>query len=139
MKRCMLTAALLAATGVQAGDLKLELDGKGMAGNQVRVAVYSAEAQQQFPSDVGFYRGTVNEATSDHVLVVIPDLPPGKYAVAAYIDNNRNGKQDKNLLGVPKEGYGFSNNVRGIFGPPKFSEAAFEIGTAPVSQSIHIR
>lgn len=139
MKRCMLIAALLAATGVQAGELRLELDGKGMAGNQVRVAVYSAEAQQQFPSDVGFYRGTVNEATSDHLLVVIPDLPPGKYAVAAYIDNNRNGKQDKNFLGVPKESYGFSNNVRGTFGPPKFSEAAFEIGTAPVSQSIHIR
>ena len=59
MKRLMMTAALLLATGAQAGELKLELEGKGMAGNQIRVAVYSANAPEQFPSDEKFYRGVV--------------------------------------------------------------------------------
>ncbi len=138
MKGWMMVVLLAMASGVQAGELRLELHGKGMVGNAVRVAVYSAEAPQQFPSDMDFYRGTVSQATSDHLAVIIPDLPPGRYAVAAYLDNNRNGRQDKNFLGVPMEAYGFSNDVRGTFGPPDFSAAAFEVGTAPVSKSIHI-
>jgi uncharacterized protein (DUF2141 family) len=138
MKRLMLTAALLLATGAQAGELKLELEGKGMAGNQIRVAVYSAKAPEQFPSDEKYYRGVVYEATSDRLTVLIADLPAGKYAVAAYVDNNRNGRQDKNFLGVPKEIYGISNDARGMFGPPDFSEAAFEIGENAVTKSIHL-
>ncbi len=138
MKRLMLTAALSLATGTQAGELELELEGKGMAGNQIRVAVYSAKAPEQFPSDEKFYRGIVNEATSDRLTVLISDLPAGSYAVAAYVDNNRNGKQDKNFLGVPKEIYGISNDARGMFGPPDFAEAAFDIGENAASKSISL-
>ena len=138
MKRLMLTTALLIIASAQAGELKLELEGKGMAGNQVRVAVYSANAPEQFPSEEKYYRGIVYEATSDRLTVRIADLPPGKYAVGTFVDNNRNGKQDKNLLGVPKEIYGFSNNARGMFGSPDFAEAAFDIGESAVSKSIHL-
>jgi uncharacterized protein (DUF2141 family) len=130
--------ALLSAFAVQAGELKLELEGKGMAGNQVRVAVYSANAPEQFPSEEKYYRGVVYEATSDRLTVRIPDLPPGKYAVGAFVDNNRNGKQDKNFVGVPKEIYGFSNNARGTFGSPDFAEAAFDIGENDAIKSIHL-
>lgn len=138
MKRWMTIAALLAPFGVQAGELKLELLGKGMAGNQIRVAVYSAKAPEQFPSDEKFYRGAVNEATGDSLTVTVTDLPPGKYAVAVYVDNNKNGKQDKNFLGVPTEIYGFSNDARGKFGPPDFSAAVFEVGENTVSKAIHL-
>jgi uncharacterized protein (DUF2141 family) len=138
MKRLVLPAVLLLVTGAQAGELRLELEGKGMAGNQIRVAVYSANAPEQFPSDEKFYRGVVNEATGDRLTVVITDLPPGKYAVAAYVDDNMNGRQDKNFLGVPKEIYGFSHDARGMFGPPHFAEAAFDIGENAVSKSIRL-
>ncbi len=138
MKYPLFLAVLLSAYSVQAGELKLELEGKGMAGNQVRVAIYSASAPEQFPFDEKFYRGIVNEATSDRLTVLVPDLPPGKYAVAAYVDNNRNGRLDKNFLGVPKEIFGFSNNARGMFGPPDFSAAAFEIGEDIVTKSIQL-
>ena len=117
---------------------KLELQGAGVSGNPIRVAVYSAKAPEQFPSDEKFFRGVVSEATSDHMTVMVPDLPPGKYAVAAYVDNNRNGKQDKNFLGMPKEIYGFSNDVRGKFGPPDFTAAVFEIGENTITKSIHL-
>jgi uncharacterized protein (DUF2141 family) len=137
MQRLMMTTLLL-ATGAQAGELKLELHGKGMAGNQVRVALYSALKPEQFPSDDRFYKGLVSDATGETVTMMVPDLPPGRYAVAAYVDNNRNGKQDKNFLGVPKEDYGFSNDARGRFGPPEFAEAAFDIGDNPVSKSIQL-
>jgi uncharacterized protein (DUF2141 family) len=138
MRYALFFLALLAAFAVQAGELKLELEGKGMAGNQVRVAVYSANAPEQFPSEEKYYRGVVYEAMSDRLTVRIPDLPSGKYAVGAYVDNNRNGKQDKNILGVPKEIYGFSNDARGKLGTPDFAEAAFDLGENDVTKSIHL-
>lgn len=138
MKRLILIAALLASAVVQAGELKLEIEGKGVAGNQIRIGIYSAMHPEQFPSDQTIYRGIVQEATSDHLTVTVPDLPQGKYAVAAYIDSNRNGRQDRNLLGIPKEDFGFSNEARGKFGPPDFAEAAFEIGEKAVTQFIHL-
>jgi uncharacterized protein (DUF2141 family) len=52
---------------------------------------------------------------------------PGKYAVRYYHDENLNGEMDTNLVGIPKEGYGFSNNAKGSFGPPPFKEWLFEI------------
>ena len=53
------------------------------------------------------------------------DIPPGKYAMAVIHDENMNGKLDTNWLGVPTEGYGFSNNATGVLGPPAFSAASF--------------
>ena len=50
----------------------------------------------------------------------ISELKPGKYAVRYYHDENMNGIMEKNLVGKPLEGYGFSNNVIDKFGPPPF-------------------
>jgi uncharacterized protein (DUF2141 family) len=58
---------------------------------------------------------------------MIENLKPGKYAVRYYHDQNLNNKMDTNLLGKPTEGYGFSNNVTGKFGPPTFEKWLFEI------------
>lgn len=54
-------------------------------------------------------------------------VPPGKWAVRLYHDENDNGKLDTNFFGIPTEGYGFSNNVQGRFGPPSFDRRLFEI------------
>jgi uncharacterized protein (DUF2141 family) len=53
------------------------------------------------------------------------DIPPGTYALAVIHDENMNGKLDVNLLGIPKEGYGFSNDVKALFGAPSFAAASF--------------
>lgn len=54
------------------------------------------------------------------------DIPPGKYALAVIHDENMNGELDTNQAGIPKEGYGFSNNVSSFFGAPSFSAASFQ-------------
>lgn len=53
-------------------------------------------------------------------------LAPGKYALVTFHDENGNGEFDRNWLGLPKEGYAFSNNVRPVFSPPSFKAAAFD-------------
>jgi uncharacterized protein (DUF2141 family) len=57
----------------------------------------------------------------------VKNLKPGKYAVRYYHDENVNGEMEKNVLGKPAEGYGFSNNVTGKVGPPPFEKWLFEL------------
>lgn len=64
-------------------------------------------------------------------------LPAGVYAVAVFHDLNHNGELDRTTLGPPAEPYGFSNDARGKFGPPKFDKAAIEL--PPGRHTIQIR
>jgi uncharacterized protein (DUF2141 family) len=57
------------------------------------------------------------------------DLPQGTYALTALHDENRNGKLDT-ILGIPREGFAFSNNPSIGFGPPKYERVRFSIGPA---------
>jgi uncharacterized protein (DUF2141 family) len=66
------------------------------------------------------------------------EVPPGTYAVALLHDENGNGRIDR-LLMVPREGYGFSRDAPVRMGPPSFEQAAFRVGTTPVSQTIRMR
>ena len=52
---------------------------------------------------------------------------PGKYAIQFFHDENENQKMDFNLIGIPKEKFGSSNDVKPILGPPKFEKMLFEI------------
>jgi uncharacterized protein (DUF2141 family) len=54
------------------------------------------------------------------------DIPPGTYALAVIHDENMNGKLDTNWLGVPREGYGFSNDAKALLSAPAFSAASFQ-------------
>lgn len=56
---------------------------------------------------------------------VFRDVPPGTYAIAAIHDENRNGDLDRDWLGIPTEGYGFSENARASLGAPSFKVASF--------------
>ena len=59
--------------------------------------------------------------------IVFSSLEKGKYAFSFFQDLNENKKIDTNFLGIPKEPYGFSNQKKGRFGPPKFKEVAFKL------------
>ena len=65
-------------------------------------------------------------------------LPLGEYAITLFVDFNGNKKIDKNFLGIPKEPYGFSNNVIGNMSAPTFDQAKFVI-SGPTTQNIKLR
>lgn len=52
---------------------------------------------------------------------------PGAYGLALYHDENANGKVDRGALGIPKEGFGFSNNPRILFSAPSFKKVRFVV------------
>ncbi len=55
-------------------------------------------------------------------------LPPGHYAIAVLHDGNGNGRLDRNLLGIPRDGYGASLVRRYALRAPTFDESMFELG-----------
>jgi uncharacterized protein (DUF2141 family) len=65
--------------------------------------------------------------TDNKSTMIFDSLKAGKYAVRYYHDENINGLMETNMVGKPIEGYGFSNNVTGKFGPPPFKKWLFEI------------
>ncbi len=60
-------------------------------------------------------------------IIYFPAVPSGTYAIAVFLDENGNGKIDTNILGIPKEKYGFSNNKFPLTRAPSFKEAAILI------------
>lgn len=65
-------------------------------------------------------------------------LASGRYAARVFHDRNGNGELNSNLLGIPTEPWGFSNDAAGSFGPPKFDDAAFDLLEAGTSITIHL-
>ncbi len=74
---------------------------------------------------------TIKDKTSEikdnTCTIVFNDLKDGSYAIRCFHDENDNGELDNNFIGIPKEGFGFSNDAFGKFGPKKFSEWLFEV------------
>lgn len=64
---------------------------------------------------------------------------PGVYGLALYHDANGNGKIDRNAIGIPKEGFGFSNNPRILFSAPKLKSVRLAINGPGASTWIRLR
>jgi uncharacterized protein (DUF2141 family) len=77
-------------------------------------------------------------AASGKEVVLKFDLPAGEYAVQVLHDENDNGKLDTNFMGMPTEGYGFSNNPQ-VMRRAHFDEAKFPLGEAAASIVVRLR
>ena len=92
------------------------------------VACALFESPDGFPTD--YLRAATNvmviRIRKDQARCDFEDIPPGTYAMAVIHDENMNGKLDTNWAGVPTEGYGFSNDVRGVLSAPSFAAASFK-------------
>ena len=69
--------------------------------------------------------------------ISVENIASGTYAIAAFLDENGNGKMDINFLGIPKEKYGFSNNARPLMRAATFKEASFVVTNK--ENTIHIK
>lgn len=70
--------------------------------------------------------------------VVYRKLPQGVYAVSLFHDENMNGKLDSSFMGIPKEGYGFSNNPPKRIGQPKYAETTFKLSQPEYTTEIEL-
>jgi uncharacterized protein (DUF2141 family) len=66
------------------------------------------------------------KSVNGEAIAVLKDVKPGTYAISVMHDANDNKELDSNMFGIPKEGFGFSNDAMGMFGPPDFKKASFQ-------------
>lgn len=64
---------------------------------------------------------------------------PGRYGIRLYHDVDGDGELNANIMGIPTEPFGFSNNAPIRFGPPSFKAAAFDIGMNGATQTISLQ
>ncbi len=73
------------------------------------------------------YKNYSIEVKNKKAVLVIEDLPAGNYAISLYHDENDDDKCNRNFIGIPKEPYAFSNNVKPRFSPPSYEDCQFEL------------
>ena len=139
-RRHALFAAALALTAPavsHAADLAIEIDGIQAQQGTVTVAVMtSAEAWAGHAKPV---RLTGGAPDGDGTLrLTVAGLAPGSYAIRVLHDENGNGKLDFNVIGMPTEGYGFSNNPR-VMRAATFEEARFDVAETGANVRIALR
>ena len=101
---------------------------KGLHNNKGKVILYLFNSEAGYPQDRSKAFKTASAIiTNNTCAIVLSEIPAGTYAIGCFHDENDNGKLDTNLLGIPTEGVGASNNAKGSFGPPKFKDAKFMV------------
>lgn len=131
-------AALLAlsvAIPAAAGTVTVEVDNVRNAKGHVHVDLCPAD---RFLKDDCQWAGDA-PARPGRVTVAVTGVPAGRYAAQVFHDENDNHKVDRNLLGIPREGIGFSNDAPIRLGPPKFADAAFDTDGGDRSIRLNMR
>ncbi len=141
MRPLVLAAAglLLAAPVARAQEAGLTVtatSGKGDRGKVV-AALFDAEAAYRATKDP--VRTAEVALTGGAARIAWSDLPPGRYAAVLYHDVNADGRLNTLPVGLPTEPYGFSNNVRGRFGPASWTAASFEVKPGANAQAVSLK
>ena len=120
------TARLCAAPGMPADAVRLRVKVTGarrVAGN-ITMSLYGEDGAV-FLKHHGWIAQTRVTLTRPGADACFAVSSPGTYAVAVFHDENDNHRLDTNFLGLPVEGYGFSNNAAISLGPPAFAAVRF--------------
>lgn len=111
--------ALLTGTA-HAATLEVVVANIRNGNGRVRVAACTAET---FLKDTCQVVGNAKAAAGE--VMVRLEVPPGTWAVQAFLDEDDNREINRSFVGIPTEGLGFSNDAAFRFGPPRFADAAF--------------
>lgn len=136
-KKLIFTLAVssLLAANSQAFELVLTIDNIAKPAGVLMIAL--ADSEDSYSGKTAPF-SALKVAASQHTQSIhLGDVPAGEYAIKLYQDENDNGQLDRNVLGIPKEGYGFSNNG-GAMGQPPFKAAKFTV-RENTSITIHLR
>ena len=129
----LLCATVLAAGTALAGAIEVHVTNISNAKGQIRVAVCDQER---------FLKQCVHTASAPaqagETVLKVSGVPAGTWAVLAYHDENGNAELDRNMIGIPKEDYGFSRDAASRFGPPTFTEAAIAVQEGDLAVKIRL-
>jgi len=106
--------------------LAVQVSGMTSARGEVAITVYGSDPKRFLAPKGKLLR--VRPKTATPATQTCFNLPgPGTYAVAVYHDANANEDFDRSVLGMPAEGFGFSNDAPTRFGLPAFEAVRFTV------------
>lgn len=123
-------------------QLAVEISGLNEPQGQVCLNLF--DGRGGFPSDRDealetLCLDTPAELSEDLLLVAtFEDLTPGSYAVSVFHDANSDNEFNRNFIGMPAEGFGFSRNPSVLTGPPDFGEAVVLVAGAETRIEIEL-
>ncbi len=122
----------------QPSQLAVEISGLNEAQGQVCLNLFNSN--NGFPNNREEAVQTLCVATAEDspLTITFEDLTPGSYAVSVYHDANSNNEFDRNFVGMPTEGFGFSQNPDVRTGPPNFGEAVFLVAGSDTQIAIEL-
>ena len=126
--------ALAAACSAHAADLTLTIEGVNAAEGRVAAAAYDSAGSWLEGPPAAVAQA---DAASPRTVLVLRDVPPGRYGVSVINDKNANGELDSNIVGTPTEPYGAIRHARGRMGPPAFEDAAVGV-QGDTALTIHV-
>ncbi len=139
MKFVCLLIILARASGAfaQPGSATLKVTVSGYEGRQGEVMLALYNTKDSFlEKPVRMMR---QKASAGSIELVINELEPGGYGIAVYLDENNNQKLNKNIVGIPKEPYGFSNGVRAKLAPPSFDATKIQVSDGENVTAIELK
>ncbi|MUL36239.1 DUF2141 domain-containing protein [Gloeocapsopsis dulcis] len=122
------SASLIASTAVAQPSNKLTVVVDGITRPRGQVCFRLYDKDKGFPqSAAGVIQSGCTNAQGTSVIAEFHALQPGTYAVTVFHDENNDQKLNTNFLGIPREGFGISNNPPVKIGAPKFNNASFSV------------
>jgi uncharacterized protein (DUF2141 family) len=91
----------------------------------IKVAIYGSEESFN-RTDQALATNSLPLQDGEAIWILPVAQLPERMAIAAYHDENEDQRLTLNRLGIPSERYGFSQDARGLTGPPSFDEAVFD-------------
>lgn len=127
----VLVFTLLLSSKLFATEIIVNVNGLRTTEGNIQVAVW--KSAEGFPGD---YTKSWTQKTilATQTRVIFEEATSGYYAIAVFHDKNSDNDLNRNAVGIPTEGFGFSNNPRIIFGPPNFKKAKFEVRENEISE-----
>ena len=112
------------ADALAMGVLTVQITSLRSNNGQIGCMIYNSPKGFPKDSSAALQRRWCPIANSASTCVFDP-IPAGVYAIACFHDENKNGKLDTGLFGIPTEGTVASNHAKGFMGPPSFDKAKF--------------
>jgi len=135
--KSILFASLLTVLSSTAWAASLEVTVTEVRSDKGRVLVALCSRGKFLADHCEYEQGVPARAGS--VVVRLDNVPPGVWAAQAYQDEDGNGEVTRNFLGLPTEGIGFSRDAPFRFGPPRFDDAAIQLGPQGGRISLKLR
>jgi uncharacterized protein (DUF2141 family) len=126
--RLALALVMLAALSGAARGETLVVEMRGFKSDKGKALVALFASKDGFPDHPNkAARRMQVDIKKGEAVAVLSDLAPGTYAVAVLHDEDGDKAMKTGLFGIPREGFGASQDARGRFGPPSFGDAKLEI------------